>query len=56
MIEDNILLMVDEAHNFWADNLRRLLLPNYKYRLALSATLDRHGDPEGTEALYRYFG
>ena len=55
-IKSDILLMVDEAHNFGADNLRRLLLPNYKYRLALSATLDRHGDPEGTEALYRYFG
>lgn len=55
-IRSDILLMVDEAHNFGTDNLRRLLLPNYKYRLALSATLDRHGDPEGTEALYRYFG
>ena len=55
-IRSDILLMVDEAHNFGADNLRRLLLPNYKYRLALSATLDRYGDPEGTEALYRYFG
>ena len=55
-IRSDILLMVDEAHNFGADNLRRLLLPNYKYRLALSATLDRLGDPEGTEALYRYFG
>lgn len=55
-IRSDILLMVDEAHNFGSDNLRRLLLPNYKYRLALSATLDRHGDPEGTEALYRYFG
>lgn len=55
-IRSDILLMVDEAHNFGADNLRRLLLPNYKYRLALSATLDRHGDPEGTEALYKYFG
>ena len=55
-IRSDILLMVDEAHNFGADNLRRLLLPNYKYRLALSATVDRHGDPEGTEALYRYFG
>ena len=55
-IRSDILLMVDEAHNFGADNLRRLLLPNYKYRLALSANLDRHGDPEGTEALYRYFG
>lgn len=55
-IKSDILLMVDEAHNFGADNLRRLLSPNYRYRLALSATLDRHGDPEGTETLYKYFG
>lgn len=55
-IKSDILLMVDEAHNFGADNLRKLLLPKYKYRLALSATLDRHGDPVGTSALYNYFG
>ena len=50
------LLLVDEAHNFGADNLRRMLNPKIEYRLALSATLERHGDPEGTQALYDYFG
>lgn len=52
----NTLLLVDEAHNFGAPNLRKMLNPKFEYRLALSATLDRHGDPEGTESLYEYFG
>ena len=50
------LLIVDEAHNFGAENLRRMLNPKIEYRLALSATLERHGDPSGTQALYNYFG
>lgn len=50
------LLMIDEAHNFGAYSLRKTLNPKFQYRLALSATLDRHGDPEGTTALYNYFG
>lgn len=52
----NVVLVVDEAHNFGAENLRSTLMDNIKYRLALSATIDRHGDPEGTEKLYNYFG
>ena len=52
----NTLLLVDEAHNFGAFNLRKTLNPKFQYRLALSATLDRHGDPDGTRALYAYFG
>ena len=52
----NVLLVVDEAHNFGAENLSTTLMDNMKYRLALSATIDRHGDPEGTSKLYDYFG
>ena len=52
----NTLLIVDEAHNFGATNLCLTLNPKFEYRLALSATLDRHGDAEGTQALYDYFG
>ena len=55
-IGKNTLLMVDEAHNFGAAGLRELLSQRYQYRLALSATLDRHGDEIGTRALYDYFG
>ena len=52
----NVLLVVDEAHNFGAENLSTTLMDNMKYRLALSATIDRHGDPEGTSKLFAYFG
>lgn len=51
-----VVLVVDEAHNFGAKNLCRTLLPHIPYRLALSATIDRHGDEEGTKKLYEYFG
>lgn len=50
------LLLVDEAHNFGAEHLRYLMSQKFEYRLALSATLDRHGDEEGTQALLNYFG
>lgn len=52
----NTLLLIDEAHNFGAYNLSKTLSPNIEYRLALSATLERHGDEKGTKALYSYFG
>lgn len=55
-ISKDVLLIVDEAHNFGAERLSRLLSPKYKYRLALSATIDRHNDGEGTGKLYNYFG
>ncbi len=55
-IKSNTLLIVDEAHNFGAPYLSCLLYDNYKYRLALSATLDRHNDEEGTAKLYDFFG
>lgn len=52
----NVLLMVDEAHNFGANNLSMFLPPHIPFRLALSATIDRHRDEEGTKKLYNYFG
>jgi superfamily II DNA or RNA helicase len=55
-IKSDTLLMVDEAHNFGAPYLSCLLFDNYKYRLALSATLERHNDEEGTSKLYDFFG
>lgn len=51
----NLCIVVDEAHNFGAKRLRRCMLENFKYRLALSATLERHRDEEGTQSLYKYF-
>lgn len=55
-IEDNIVLVVDEAHNFGAPMLRKALKDTIPFRLALSATLERHMDQDGTRALYGYFG
>lgn len=56
LLGKDTLLLVDEAHNFGSPNLRTRLYPDIEYRLALSATLDRHGDEEGTDALKAYFG
>ncbi len=50
------LLIVDEAHNFGALKLKECLNVDYPFRLALSATLDRYGDVEGTKNLYDFFG
>lgn len=55
-ISTDILLLVDEAHNFGAEHMTKYLDSRFKYRLALSATLDRHGDEEGTQVLYDFFG
>lgn len=55
-LQGNIVIVVDEAHNFGAEKLSRSLLPHIPFRLALSATIDRHGDPEGTQKLFDYFG
>lgn len=55
-LKKSALLLVDEAHNFGAMNLANKLLDNFKYRLALSATLNRHNDEYGTSLLYSYFG
>ena len=50
------LLIVDEAHNFGANNLSKTLDMDFEYRLALSATLERHKDEDGTAILKSFFG
>ena len=55
-LKDNAVLVVDEAHNFGAEKLSHCLLKNIPYRLALSATIERYGDAEGTQRIYNYFG
>ena len=55
-IKKPLLLIVDEAHNLGATNIRKTLTEQYTYRLALSATFDRHMDEEGTSILYNFFG
>lgn len=49
------LLVADEMHNLGAENLRSRLNPEFRYRLGLSATPERHLDLEGTKALFDYF-
>ena len=55
-IHSPVLLVVDEAHNFGAASYAGLLDERFTYRLALSATLERHRDEEGTALLYSFFG
>lgn len=54
--EQNVLLIVDEAHNFGSENLSKFLPENVKYRIALSATIERYMDKAGTKRLFDYFG
>lgn len=52
----NMVLIVDEAHNFGASHLSNFLNKNIKYRLALSATIERYMDSKGTNKIFEYFG
>lgn len=54
-IEDKVLFIVDEAHNAGAPQFLKYLHEQFEYRLALSATPDRHYDDEGTARLKNYF-
>jgi len=55
-INIDFLLVADEAHNLGSSSHLQALPDNANFRLALSATPDRHNDRTGTEALYDYFG
>lgn len=52
----NLLVIGDEVHNLGATTLRQALPEQAGYRLGLSATPERHFDPEGTDKLTAYFG
>lgn len=49
-------LVGDEVHNLGSQSVLPKLPRRAKYRLGLSATPSRWGDPQGTEALTSYFG
>lgn len=55
-IRKPILFIADEAHNLGTERFLSLLDEKYKYRLALSATLERHFDDIGTDRLCDFFG
>ena len=54
--KQNVLLIVDEAHNFGSINMQNVMPWNVQYRIALSATIKRYMDKTGTKSLENYFG
>lgn len=51
-----MLFIADEARNLGAEQAVNYLPLGIEYRLALSATLRRYFDEEGTQLLFDYFG
>ena len=54
-LNQNALIVADEAHNLGAEKTLQKL-PDFQYRLGLSATINRHHDDIGTKGLFEYFG
>lgn len=50
------LLIADECHALGSTENQKLLSEDFHYRLGLSATIERHLDPEGSQILREYFG
>lgn len=55
-IKGRALIVADEAHNFGSELMADCLLKTFTFRLALSATIERYGDPSGTQRIFDYFG
>ena len=51
----NILLISDEVHRAGSIEAQKGLIPQYKFRLGLTATLERYFDEKGTNVLLNYF-
>lgn len=52
----HLLLVADEVHRIGSPARRNILTIDAGERLGLSATPVRYGDPEGTSAIFDYFG
>jgi superfamily II DNA or RNA helicase len=52
----HLLVVADEVHRTGASKARACLPPAAGARLGLSATPERAGDPDGTAAIFKYFG
>jgi len=52
----NVLLIVDEAHNFGSSQMIKVMPWNISHRMALSATIKRHMDKTGTNKINEFFG
>lgn len=53
---EHLFMVVDELHRIGSVQNRRIMELNSGPRLGLSATPRRAGDPEGTNAIFDYFG
>jgi len=53
---NRIILLIDEVHTAGATEARHILDIEAKWRLGLSATWERDWDPEGTDAIVKFFG
>ncbi|MBX3713754.1 MAG: DEAD/DEAH box helicase family protein [Lysobacter sp.] len=53
---DHLLVVADEVHQIGSHEYSQFLETGAGKRLGLSATPQRHGDLEGTERIFRYFG
>ncbi|GAA3144408.1 superfamily II DNA or RNA helicase [Kribbella aluminosa] len=53
---DRLLVVADEAHRLGSSSAQNLLTLAAPWRLGLSATPERAGDPEGTSRLFEFFG
>jgi superfamily II DNA or RNA helicase len=52
----HLLVVVDEVHRVGSTHHKQLLSLDAGGRLGMSATPERFGDPEGTRAIFDYFG
>lgn len=53
---DHLLLVADEVHQIGSPKHARIMTVDAGWRLGLSATPVRYGDPEGTRQIFHYFG
>lgn len=52
---ETLLCVVDEAHNLGSPNKQKIMEVDFQKRLGLSATPERHLDPEGTTKIFNFF-
>lgn len=53
---ENVLLIVDEAHNWGSEKMVDVMPWNIQNRIALSATIKRYMDKKGTNKINEFFG
>jgi len=52
----DLLIVVDECHRIGAPSFEELCKKKFPYKLGLSATPTRQGDPEGSERIIQFLG